>query len=598
MKPDFLFELSWEAANKVGGIYTVLRTKAKEMVEAYGDYYVAVGPFFTLERLKGEFEEHSLPDLYQNALNQLAFKGIHLHWGKWLIPGLPHLLLIDFADSLSRANDIKHQLWEAYGIDSLNTGDDVTHPFVWAWCAGEIIERILGITGNTKSVAHFHEWLSGVGLLYLKKVNAPIKTVFTTHATVLGRSLAESGAPLYEKMHELAPEKEAYNLYVGAKYQTEKAAAKVSDALTTVSAITALEVEYFLQRKPDVLTPNGLDISGYPTFEEIALRHRVAREQMREFLLYYFLPYYDLDVTKTLFYFISGRYEMRNKGIDMFIKSLGKLNEKAKKSDSRKTIIALILIPRPVKAIQRELVENREHFRDMQRVLHDAHESFISSVMHQVLLRRPLALESIFGEERARELEIKMKKFRQKGSPPLVTHELEDKNDSILSLLSQVGLTNAPSDRVKVIYYPIYLSGGDGLLNLEYREVVMGSHFGVFPSYYEPWGYTPLEAGALGIASLTTDTSGFGQFVRTLQEEIKEEKSMHPGIYVLRRKGRTDEEVISDLCELMFNFAQFSRQERVASKIRARHLAEQADWKHLVTYYLEAQSRALGIPNE
>lgn len=593
MKPEFIYEVSWEICNKVGGIYTVISSKAAHMVAQYKDAYTAVGPFFAIEKVKGEFEELSMPDHWKKVSDALEPQGLRLHWGTWLIAGSPKALLVDFSEVLSQSNDIKRQLWDVYKIDSLNTGDDITHPFVWAWSVGKVLEAFAQQSESSAIVAHFHEWLAAAGLLYIKQANIPIKTVFTTHATVLGRSLAERGVSLYDKIAEFDSEKEAYQCGVATKHLTEKAAAQTTDVLTTVSEITGLEVKHFLGREVDILLPNGLDISKYPTLEEIALQHRLSRDRMREFLLYYFLPYYALDIKETLFYFISGRYEVRNKGIDVFIWALGKLNESLKQKKESKTIIAFLFIPAEVKSIHREIIENREWFRDMSRALEEVHDTFLGNVLHSALSGKKFTLETLFGKERAAAFEIKKKKFKRKGTPPVCTYELLDKNDAILRLLEESGLRNNAQDKVKVIYYPSYLNGGDGLLNLDYREIVAGSHFGVFPSLYEPWGYTPLETAAMGVASLTSDVSGFGQFIQTLRQQGSKQQKEEKGIFILKRSGKTDEEIIGELGLRMMKYEGFNREERVNHKVAARSIAEFADWKYLIRYYIMSYERAV-----
>lgn len=598
MKPEFLFEVSWEVCNKVGGIYTVISSKAAQMVAHYAGAYVAVGPFFSTDTVKGEFEELPIPQLYKKVNDQMAGEGIGLHWGTWLIPGSPKALLVDFSECLGKADDIKRQLWDAYAIDSWGSGDDITYPFVWAWSAGKVLEAFAKQTASKAIVAHFHEWLAGTGLLYITQKQCGIKTVFTTHATVVGRALAESGVALYDTIKDINADKEAYAHGVGTKHLTEKAAATHSDMLTTVSEITGLEVKYFLGRDADALLPNGLDITKYPTIEEIVLQHRIARDRMREFLLYYFLPYYALNVEDTLFYFLSGRYEIKNKGIDVFISALGALNEVLKKTSNTKTIIVFLFIPTGVKSIHPEIIENREWFRDMQRALEEVNDTVLSNVMYHSLEGTPLTLASLFGKDRAEAFEIKKKKFTRGGNPPVCTYDVVDKNDAIINLLARAGLQNSAEDNVKVIYYPTYLNGGDGLLNLDYREIVEGSHFGVFPSLYEPWGYTPLETAALGVASLTSDVSGFGQFIGELRKDgtiAPEKNKSAQGIYVLKRKGKSYQEATDDLAAMMLSYAKFSREERVDNKVAAKSISEFADWKYLVNHYFSIHERALGI---
>lgn len=575
----------------MGGIYTVLQSKAARMKEYYGENYVLIGPFFDLAKTKGEFEETSAPEFCREHCALLSNEGIRLHWGKWLIPGSPRVCLIDFSELLGQTNAVKETLWNEYKIDSLNTFDDFNHPIIWGWACGRVIDILVKAAGSKHPVAHFHEWLAASGLLYLHRETSGVKTIFTTHATVLGRAIAGSGVSLYERIKEFNGEDEAYKLGVYAKHFTEKAAAQVCDVLTTVSEVTAAEVEVFLERKPDIILPNGLNLSDYPTMEEIAVKHQIYREKMREFLLYYFLPYYDIDIQNTLFYFISGRYEVENKGIDIFIQALGEVNERLKKEKKPKTVVAFLFIPAAVRGIVSEIIENREHFHDIKRLLEEEHDFLMDRMLYGVAAKKEFTPEFLFTKERAQAIEVKLKKLTQDGTPPLSTHDVVDQNDRILRLLKESGLLNQSSDHVKVIYYPVYISGGDGLLNLDYSEVIMGAHLGVFPSYYEPWGYTPLETAALGVASLTTDMAGFGQFIK--QIESKKEPSPFQGIYVLERMGKEKKEIKEHLASILFQYAKFSREERVENKLLGRKLAEHADWKELITHYFKAHEQAL-----
>lgn len=591
MKPDFLFEISWEACNKVGGIYAVLQSKAARMVEHYGETYMLLGPFFNSEKLKGEFEETAAPEEWKADSLALANEGIKLHWGEWLIEGSPRVCLIDIAEFLRETNGIKQKLWEYYQIDSLNAPDDFNHPIVWGWACGKALEIFASKLKDKKIVAHIHEWLAAGALLYVASAKVNIKTVFTTHATVMGRTIAEQGLPLYEHISDIDTLKEAYRYGVAAKHLTEKSAAKYANALTTVSEITAREVEHFLERKPDIILPNGLDLKKYPTMEEIAVKHHTYRERMREFLLYYFLPYYEIDIPNTLFYFISGRYEMENKGIDVFIKALGKVNNSLKKEKKSKTIITFLFIPTGVGGINGEIIENREHFNDIKLIFDEAHDTTSGNLLYGVIAGKELGSEFLLGKEQSHALEMKIKKLKKTGAPPTRTHDLMNRNDRILNLLREVSLVNQTADRVKVIYYPVYISGGDGLLNLDYEQVIMGSHFGIFPSSYEPWGYTPLETAALGVASLTTDMAGFGEFIGNIED--KETRDELKGIYVLERYKKSEDEVIQKLADIMIDYAKLSREERVENKLRARRLSEYADWRELIKYYFDAHKKAL-----
>ena len=593
-KPEakLLFEASWEVCNKVGGIHRVIESKAALTAGLYRGNYWLVGPYFS-GKAKGEFQEKAPPAAFKKAFAELEKEGVRCRAGKWLVEGEPNAVLIDFSGLMAREEKKKKGLWERYGIDSLNAGPDYTEPLVWAWAAGKTIGRLAPLLGKSgPAAAQFHEWLAGAGLLYLKEKGAPVGTVFTTHATVLGRTLANAGAPLYSLLEKISPDKEARRLGIQAKHGLEKSAAAAADVFSTVSEITAIEAARLLERKPDIVLPNGLDIGKFPTFEEAAVSHRKQRSRIREFLLYYFFPYYSFNLKKTLFYFIVGRYEFRNKGVDIFIRALGKLNKLMKKEKSAKTIVAFFWIPAGGRGAKPEVAESKEIFRDIKDSLEDASEEIEENILYALAAgEKPREIGAFGDGEKGflKEIRKKALKFRRKGLPPPCAHELPAAGDPILASLKKEGLENKKEDRVKAVFLPIYLSGSDGLFNLNYYESIQGSHLGVFPSFYEPWGYTPLETAALGVSSVTTDLSGFGRFLRSKGAD-KENK----GIFVLERFNRSDEEAAEDLAAIMRRFSRLSKSERARNKVRAKKTAGLADWAALIENYVKAHNMAAG----
>ncbi len=586
-KADIVFEVSWEVCNKVGGIYTVVKSKAARMVEVYNENYFMIGPYFASKAL-AEFQEEVPNEFCKEPFEELRKLGIICHFGKWLIEGSPYAILIDFANYSPRINDIKRELWEWYGIDSLRAQSDYDEPVAWAYVVGMLIERLSKCYGSKKAVAHFHEWLSGVALLYLKKKDVNAATVFTTHATVLGRTLASSDVDLYNLWEKINPDEEVYKYYVEAKHLVEKNAAMCADVFTTVSEITGMEASHLLKKKPDALLPNGLDISKFPTFDDLSIKHRFQRDKIREFLLYYFFPYYTFDLKETLIYFLAGRYEFHDKGIDIFIKSLGKLNEKLKQEKSKKTVIAFVWVPANIRNIRPELLENKTLYQDVKDALEEVIDDVEKNIIYSFVSGKKASKESLFDDDFLTEMKIRVGRFVKKGKPPLLTHDLYDNNDTILKTIISAGLKNEEQDPVKIIYYPIYLSGADGLLNLNYYEAMQGSHLGIFPSYYEPWGYTPLEAGALGVSSVTTDLAGFGRY---FYKEFA--KNDIPGIFLLKRLNRSSEDAVSQLVNVMLNFANLPREDRIANKMQARKIASMANWKIFVNNYIEAHNSAV-----
>ena len=591
-KAKVCFEVSWEVCNKVGGIFTVVQSKILPMKEYYGENYFLIGPFFP-KKAYGIFDELPCPDKWKAAFESLKREGIEVHFGKWITQGNPNALLIDFTKFSAQKNDIKKNLWDWFGIDSIKTDwFDFDEPVVWSYAVGRLIEELVK-ADSSPAVAHFHEWLAGAGLLYLRKRNVPIATVFTTHATTLGRSLAMQERDIYEQLESIDVSAEAKRLgpSVLAKHLLEMQSAKNAHVFTTVSEITGIEAEHFLGRKPEVLLFNGLNISKFPTFEEASLKHKLFKNRIKQFLMVYFFPYYHFDIDNTLIFFLAGRYEFHDKGVDVFIEALGRLNEQLKAEKCEKRIVAFFWIPGNVKGIRPELLESKAFFRDIKESVDDAHEDIHSRLLNLILEGAEVSKQALLGEDFLQELKPKLKRIKLPGLPPLSTHELYDEDkDPIMTSLKRVGLDNSQDDVVKVIFYPIYLSGADGLLDANYYESMQGSHLGVFPSYYEPWGYTPLEAAALGVSSITTDLAGFGRY---LCNECKQGK--YPGIFVLPRLKKSREEIVSSLTAMMAQFAHYSLKERVENKITAKQLASTADWSKFISRYIEAHNKAIDL---
>ncbi len=589
-KAEVCFEISWEVCNKVGGIYTVVKSKANRMLEQYKENYFLVGPYFP-QKAFGIFEETMPPEHCKPCFEKLKQEGIEVHTGKWLIKGEPNVLLIDFTNFNKNTNGIKKALWDTYQVDSLGTDYyDFDEPVVWAWAVGKVIEELSAVYEGKKIVAHAHEWMSGAALLYLRSKNAPVGTVFTTHATMLGRTLASQNVDIYgTTIENPAEEAKKHGPGVNAKYLMEKTCAKQAHVFTTVSEITGIEAEKLLGVKPQVLLFNGLDIEKFPSFEEASTRHRLFKNRIQEFLMYYFFPYYHFDIKNTLIYFIAGRYEFRDKGVDVFIKALGRLNEILVKENCETTIVAFFWIPGNVRAIRPELLESKTYFTDLKDSLADVRDSVLNELLYLLASGNEITKESLLDKEFLAEVRPKLLRLKRKGNPPLSTHVLHDEtNDQIVQALRAVGLDNGPEDKVKAVFYPIYLTGADGLLDTSYYESMSGSHLGVFPSYYEPWGYTPLEAAALGVSSVTTDLAGFGRYLCTECDQGK-----YPGVFVLERFGKSEDEILQQLTEFLSRFAHFSKKERVENKIQAYKTAAAADWKNFVERYVKAHNLAV-----
>ena len=581
-----VFEVSFEVANKVGGIHTVLSTKAGSMMGNFDDYYV-VGPYYK-DKAKLEFEEeHDNP--FADSFRELEEQGIKCYYGRWLIEGKPKCILVEPGALSDKKDGIKAGLWEKYKVDSIKAGWDYDEPVVWSEAAGIALEKIISRL-DAQVVCQFHEWLTGAALLHLKTVNSKAALAFTTHATMLGRSMAGNGMELCEDIEKglaenrICDDKIAKKLGMLPKHSMEKACARETDVFTSVSATTGREAQYILGKKPDILTLNGLNIRKFPSMEELSLLHDRYKERVKHFCLAYFTPYYHMDVENTLYFFIAGRFEYRNKGIDLLIDSLHRLNERLKTENSPKNVVVFFWVPDATEGRNQEVMGNISMFNGMLDEIESNLEEIRENILDSVCAGEIPESPDIFDETFIKDLKKRIIQ-RQRGenaSPPLSALNLSNKNNIILKNLVEKGLTNKADDKVKIVYYPAYLSSADGLLGLNYESGIMACHLGIFPSYYEPWGYTPVETAGRGVLSVTTDLAGFGKFIK---EFIHDDK---PAIKVIKREGVPYEESMKELSDYMYYVLNTERKERVMKKIEAKGLSELTDWKNLIKNYIDA----------
>ncbi len=563
------------------------------MKDAYKTYFL-IGPYFP-DKAKLDFIEEPLPKPFDQITNTLQQEGILLHYGTWQIKGKPKTLLIDFQGYSSRKNDLKKEYWDHYHIDSLTSRWDFEEPLIWSSAAGRVLELYTQQT-KEKTIAHCHEWLAGFTLLYLTMRNIQIGTVFTTHATTVGRVLSAEGIDIYTQLAFLRADDEAKKRNVQDKHLTEKACAHTANVFTTVSEITSMEAEHFLGKKPDILVLNGLDINKFPSFEETSYKHQINREIIREFISYYFFPHYYFDPEQTLTMFIVGRYEYKNKGIDIFIQSLARLNTLLQQEHSKRTVVAFFWIPRDVQHAQETLAKNKAAYHQLDDFIRSNFTQLKARLINNTMQcdnasyfinEEAFHKEHLFTEDYLQQLKKIRLNFTAEGLPPQVTHHLaSEQDDIILQNFRSHGLDNSPETKVKVIFYPVYLSGVDGLIDLPYYEAIMGCHLGLFPSYYEPWGYTPLESAALGVPSLTTDLGGFGRFLQS-------QKKGNNGVFVLERYKKNEEDTVNAFTTILHDFTKLDHKGRVAQKLMAKQTSNLADWKSFITYYIQASILAL-----
>ncbi|MCX8189757.1 MAG: glycosyltransferase [Candidatus Diapherotrites archaeon] len=600
MQKDFtVFEVGWEVSNKVGGIYAVLSTKAAESKNSLKNFFT-IGPYFR-RNAAIEFEEETPSKEFAQVFDYLKkTHGIICHSGHWLVPGRPKCLLVDPNDLKAKTNEIKREFWDLYKIDSLGSGDDYNEPIVWGKAVGLLLEQLIKEVFSKehelkKCIVHCHEWLSGGTLLHLKHYLPEAKTIFTTHATMLGRCIAASGEPLHEEIlsklntDETMPIDRAYRYGIQAKHLTEKACAKNATIFTTVSDSCANEAKYILGRKPDILTPNGLNVEKFYVMEELANLHVVYRNIIRRFLLDYFAPYYYINVEDSLFYFISGRYETRNKGIDLFIDALGLLNKELSSDQKSTTLFAFIFVPAPNRGKNIELLKHMALYERLEDEIEDEIRKIKNRLYYSISKGEPPTGNNLLDDEFLYKVKKMLFELKHENNelPPISVLEV-DENDTILNLIKKNGLLNRETDKVKVLYYPTYLSTADGLIGLEYYQAVIGCHLGVFPSYYESWGYTPLETIALGLPTVTTDLSGFGQYImKTVNSDIAKK-----AVKVIQRANVPYAQSLSELVSHLRYIYDLPKRNRGDLKIIAKQLSYDLSWQNLIENYLNAYELA------
>ncbi len=580
MKPDNFIEVSFEVANKVGGIHQVLKSKSGSMHERYGENYITIG-FYNPEEASKEFaprENHG----FEKIFHKLEEKGIKCYYGVWNAPSDPRCILVDPSDMQKTANEIKKELWDNYGVDSMEAGPDFDEPVKWSYAVGELVKELdTELEGDT--VLQAHEWLSGPAIL-----NSDNPSVFTTHATVLGRTLSSSDFDLQSAVeHGRLDPNLAEEYEVVPKHHIEKASAEQADVFTTVSKNTGKEAEAVLGVEPDVILPNGFNVEDFPSLEELSYQHTRKKGRVKEFLRAYFKPYYDVDLeSDPRILFTSGRYEYHNKGIDLLIDALAKMN-----SEEGEDVFVFIMVPSDIKGQKTEVVENLSLYEELEAYLDSMMPKLKKELLNEITSGREPAKKCFkIVEDSSRELKSLQENFRAKHGdrPPVSAFDLNYPEDEILTALYENGLTNEEDDRVKVVFYPTYLSVGDRLLSMEYNDFLVAASAGIFPSYYEPWGYTPVETAANGALAVTTDLAGFGKFLKenTGREDRK-------GIKILERQAKTDQESADQLYNILEQFVSYSKTEITERKHNARKLAQLTSWKKLSKNYLEAHKMAL-----
>ena len=551
LKPDCIFESSWEVCNKVGGIYTVLSTRAKTLQTALQDQVIFIGPGlwnreddnYTKEESPYFKEDNSLFAEWQWEAKE---SGLKIRVGRWTVPGEPIAILVDFVPFFEKKDEIYGWLWEKYGVDSLHAYGDYDEASMFSYAAALVVESFYkwkeksgGWNNNTKVIYHANEWMCGLGALYINNHLPQIGTIFTTHATSIGRSIAGNMKPLYDYLFAYNGDQMAGELNMQSKHSIEKQTALHVDCFTTVSDITAKECVELLDKPVDVVLPNGFDNCFVPMAAQFGRKRKAARRRLLDVANALLGEQLDDD---TLIISTSGRYEFRNKGIDVFVEAMNRL---LRDRDLKKKVVAFIEVPgwvgEPRKDLQERLKSKQEY-------------------------TTPLEV-------------------------PQVTHWLHNmSHDNVLGMLKYFDMHNRKDDNVKVIFLPCYLDGKDGILDMTYYDIVLGNDLCIYPSYYEPWGYTPLEAVAFKVPCITTDLAGFGLWANSVFGHYGE---ITDGVKVIHRTDYNYSEVADNIKDTVAQFSNFTQKEIEECRKNAETLSKKALWSEFIKYYDEAYDIAL-----
>jgi glycogen(starch) synthase len=352
--------------------------------------------------------------------------------------------------------------------------------------------------------------MAGLPIPEIRRENLNLKLVFTTHATLLGRYLAMNDPQFYDHLSFFDWEVEAKKFNVYQIAQFERAAAHGAHVFTTVSDVTALECEHLLGRIPDVVLPNGINVKRFEVLHHVQTLHMDYKEKINEFVRGHFFQSYSFDLDNTIYFFTSGRYEYHNKGYDLTLEALARLNWKMKEANIDRTVVTFFVTRQPFHSFNPGVLESRAQMEEIKNVCEDIQKQVGERLYIDITSKNggyqfPKLNELVDEYDR-----LKLRRFVQgwksKQLPTVVTHNLkDDANDEILNFLRTANLVNNQHDKVKVVYHPDFISASNPLFKMDYGQFVRGCHMGVFPSYYEPWGYTPLEC-LVGIWRLCNET--------------------------------------------------------------------------------------------
>lgn len=591
-----LLEIGWEVCNPIGGIYQVLRSKSPSMVKRWQNRYMLVGPYMGTKSAL-EFEPRRATGWIARVVDEAHSQGLVVHHGRWLVPGRPRVLLVEHQQTTTRLNELKHSLWESFGCESPSEDElidgvlgfaDATHKLLTA--VAKVWKGASQSSASRQVLAHFHEWMSGMAIPMLRRDDAPVATVFQTHATLLGRYIASSEGDFYSRLPQIDPQAEAKRFGIEAQHGYERASAKHSHVFATISPITAEECGTLLEREPDIILPNGLNIDWYSVGHEFQTLHGQFKSRIDEFVTGHFFPSYSFDLDKTVYFFTSGRYEPRNKGFDLCLDACARLNDSLRRSRLETTVVCFIITRRPTVSLLPEALQTRSMLRELRDVCTRITHDISDALFRKAAAGERVSLDALVDEYWSLRLRRVQAALKTDRLPPYITHVLpeESPEDELVSKIKQLGLLNHAEDRVKVVYHPDFISPTSPLWGIEYEQFVRGCHLGLFPSAYEPWGYTPMESVALGVPAVTSDLAGFGRHVAEMYPDHN-----RWGLWMLQRRGRDTSEVADALARRMLEFCALDRRGRIALRNEVERRSWNFDWSRMGLPYHRAHDLAL-----
>ncbi len=594
LSQTYLIEVAWEVCNQVGGIYTVIRSKVPAVMEHWTGRYCLVGPYVQ-KNISAELEIlDDAQDIFGQAAATLRKRGYHVHYAEWLVTGKPRVVLLNPNVIEDKAlHVIKYLLWKNHGVSTGQESALINQVIAFGYLTKLFIDELVKLAGDDhKLIAHFHEWMASLPILDIKREAMPVKTIFTTHATQLGRHLAINSPFFYAHLPFFNWQEESKKFGFETEAAIEYNSAQSCDYFTTVSEVTARECKHLLKRKPDAVLPNGLNIHRFETHHEVQNLHTQYKEGIHQFVMAHFFNSYSFNLDKTIYFFTSGRFEYKNKGFDLTLEALVHLNDQLKKEKADVTVVMFFVSKRDYYSLKPEVLHSKAMMEEIRQTCDAIQQQVGKHLFYQSTVREDHRLPDLneFVDEYWKlRYRRTIQSWKTDKLPLVITHRLvEEGNDEILQFLNARKLLNAEEDKVKIVYHPDFISSTNPLFGMEYLHFVRGCNLGIFPSYYEPWGYTPLECMASGIPSVTSDLSGFGDYL--LHNMPDHDKN---GMYVVERGKRTFDWSARQLASFLYRFLKQTRRERIMQRNNVESYSVGFDWENLLKHYHSVYERAV-----